>query len=181
MFTSFCTCCSLTCHCWRQITSYKCIDPIKKKITDKSINKCDTKSKIPYCRQDPFTCEDCDRYASIWLLYLGSSSDDKPYGFALTMNKHDSTDQNGPPIQSNVVYRWRLWGYSVQDARITGPPMDKGSQKSQSQLKYWSKRYFGNARQALIKRERSSRIYSWAASIFTAMAPRETRGILYDG
>ena len=78
MFTSFCTCCSLTCHCWRQITSYKCIDPIKKKITDKSINKCDTKSKIPYCRQDPFTCEDCDRYASIWLLYRGSSSDHKP-------------------------------------------------------------------------------------------------------
>ena len=25
------------------------------------------------------------------------------YGFALTMNKHDSTDQNGPPIQSNVA------------------------------------------------------------------------------
>ena len=81
MFTSFCTCCSLTCHCWRQITSYKCIDPIKKKITDKSINKCDTKSKIPYCRQDPFTCEDCDRYVSIWLLYRGSSSDHKPIWF----------------------------------------------------------------------------------------------------
>jgi len=24
------------------------------------------------------------------------------YGFALTMNKHDSTDQNSPPFQSNV-------------------------------------------------------------------------------
>ena len=25
------------------------------------------------------------------------------YGFALTMNKHDSTDQNDPPIQRNVA------------------------------------------------------------------------------
>ena len=76
--TSFCTRCSSGCHSWRQIASYKCIDSIKKKITDKSTNTCDTNSKISYRRRDLFNSEDSDIYASIWLLYQGSSFDHKP-------------------------------------------------------------------------------------------------------
>ena len=76
--TSFCTRCSSGCHSWRQIASYKCIDSIKKKITYKSTNTCDTNSKISYRRWDLFNSEDSDRYASIWLLHWGSSFDHKP-------------------------------------------------------------------------------------------------------
>ena len=76
--TSSCTSCLSGCHSWRQIARYKSIASIKKKITDKSKNRCDTNSKIPYQRQDLFNGEDSDRYASIWLLYRGSSFDHKP-------------------------------------------------------------------------------------------------------
>ena len=71
--TRFCTCYSSGCHSRRQIASYKCIDSIKKKITGKSTNTCDTTSKIPYRRRDPFNNEDSDRYASIWLLFRRST------------------------------------------------------------------------------------------------------------
>ena len=76
--TSFCTCCSSGCHNWRQIASYKCIHSIKKKITDKRTNTCDTNNKISYRRRDLSNSEDSEGYASIWLLYWGSSFEHKP-------------------------------------------------------------------------------------------------------
>ena len=85
--TSFCTCCSSGCHSWRQIASYKCIDSIKMNITDKSTKTCDTNSRIPYWRQDLFNSEDSDRYASIWLLYRGSSFDHKPLWLLFSYKK----------------------------------------------------------------------------------------------
>ena len=76
--TTICITFSRSYHSRRQFASYKCIDSIKKKITDKSTNTCDTNSKIPYQRRDIFNREDSDRYASTWLLYRGSSFDHKP-------------------------------------------------------------------------------------------------------
>ena len=52
---------------------------LKRKLEVK-VQTSDTNSKIPYRRQDLFNSEDSDRYASIWLLYRGSSFDHKPLG-----------------------------------------------------------------------------------------------------
>ena len=43
------------------------VSKILKKITQKSTNACGTKSKIPYQRWDPFTCEGSDRHIYIYI------------------------------------------------------------------------------------------------------------------